>query len=149
MDEDLLELTDAEWSEIKQAAVELDLIHGGYFRVRTRSILFFCSPENAPEGWSLDFTDGSPELPRAVVGQVEVAGPSGEKHLLVRFRVSNWTAVRDVKTAFQRGDYRGRFQDYVQAQEEALRGRREDREWLLRQFTRLRTHASGALLESG
>lgn len=147
MDEDRLELTDGEWSEIKQAAVELDLVHGGYFRVRTRSILFFCSPENAPEGWSSEFPDGSPDLPRAVVGQVEVAGPSGEDHLVVQFRVSNWTAMRDVKAAFQRGEYRGRFQEYVQAQEDALRGRREDREWLRRQFNRLRTHANGSLLD--
>jgi len=65
----------------------------------------------------------------------------------VRLRVSNWAAVRAVKQAYDRGEFRGRFQEYVLAQEEALRGRPEDRAWLRRQVIRLRDHATGRLVD--
>lgn len=128
------------------AAAVLDLVHGGYFRAQATGIRFFASPENAPEGWSGEFPDGSPELPRALVGEAEVVGEASENEVIVRLRVSNWAAVRAVKQAFDRGDYRGRFQDFVLDQEAALRGRPEDRTWLREQFDRLRAHARGAII---
>lgn len=128
------------------SAAVLDLVHGGYFRARPTAILFFCSPENAPLGWLGEFPDGSPELPRALVGEVEVAGEVSENLICVRLVVSNWAAVRAVKQAFDRGDYQGRFQDFVLDQEAALRGRAEDRQWLRAQFERLRAHSRGALI---
>ena len=128
------------------AASELDLVHGGYFRARPSLIQFYGSPENAPDGWSDGFPDGSPDTPRALVGQAEAARGENEDEVVVRLTVSNWQAVRDVKRAFERGDYRGRFQEYVMAQESALRGRKADRRWLREQLERLRAHAGGALL---
>jgi len=127
-------------------AAVLDLVHGGYYRARPTAILFFCSPENAPEGWPGEYPDGSPDLPRALVGEVEVAGEVSEKLISVRLVVSNWAAVRAVKQAFDQGEYLGRFQEFVMAQEAALRGRSEDRLWLHAQFDRLRAHSRGALI---
>lgn len=128
------------------SAAVLDLVHGGYYRARPTAILFFCSPENAPEGWDGEFSDGSPGLPRAQVGQVEVVGEVTEDLISVRLVVSNWAAVRAVKQAFDRGEYRGRFQEFILDQEAALRGRTEDRQWLRQQFERLRAHSRGALI---
>jgi hypothetical protein len=143
---DQLVLPSEEWREMLASAAVLDLVHGGYYRARPTAILFFSSPENAPEGWPGEFPDGSPELPRALVGEVEVVGEAAENLVRVRLRVSNWAAVRAVKQAFDRGEYRGRFQDFVLDQESALRGRAEDRQWLRVQFDRLRAHSRGALI---
>jgi hypothetical protein len=129
------------------SAAVLDLVHGGYFRARPTGIQVYCSPENAPPAWPGAFPDGSPELPRALVGQAEVAGEASENLVIVRLVVSNWGAVRAVKQAFERGEYRGRFQDFVLDQEAALRGRPEDRQWLRAQVERLRTHSSGRLID--
>lgn len=144
---DLIELPSEEWREMLAAASVLDLVHGGYFRARSRSILFFCGPESAPADWSAGFPEGSPDLPRALVGQAEVVGPAEPNGVSVRLTVSNWNAVRDVKQAFDRGQFRGNFQDYVLAQESALRGRLEERRWLRAQWERLRTHTSGRLVD--
>jgi hypothetical protein len=135
-----------DWREMLASAAVLDLVHGGYYRARPTSIRFYASPENAPEGWTGGFAEGTPELPRALVGEAEVAGEASENEVIVRLRVSNWTAVRAVKQAFDRGEYRGRFQDFVLDQEAALRGRPEDRTWLRAEFERLRAHARGSLL---
>ena len=129
------------------SAAVLDLIHGGYFRARPSGIQVYCSPENAPVGWAGAFPDGSPEVPRALVGQAEVVGEASENLVIVRLVVSNWGAVRAVKQAFERGEYKGRFQQFVLDQEAALRGRPEDREWLHDQVVRLRTHSSGRLID--
>lgn len=145
---DLVTLSSEEWREMLASAAVLDLVHGGYYRARPTAILFFCSPENAPDGWPGEFTDGSPDLPRAQVGEVEVAGEVSENLLSVRLIVSNWAAVRAVKQAFDRGEYQGRFQQFVLDQEAALRGRSEDRLWLRAQFERLRSHSRGALISN-
>ena len=144
---DLVQLPDAEWRRMLSAAAELDLIRGGNYRARPQGILFYCTPENAPVSWEAGFADGSPDLPRGYVGQAEVEGPVGENELVVRLSVSNWTAMRAVKQAWERGEYRGRFEQYVADQETALRGRREDRRWLREQFRRLRAYAGGGLLD--
>jgi hypothetical protein len=143
---DLVRLSFEEWRDLLAAAVELDLVHGGFFRARGEGIQFFAGPEDAPAGWSAPFGEGSPELPRALVGEAEVLERDGENGVTVRLRVSNWSAARAVKEAYDRGEYRGRFQQYVMAQEAALRGRPEDRAWLRRQVERLRDHAAGMLV---
>ena len=143
---DLVTLTSEEWREMLATASVLDLVHGGYYRARPTTILFFCSPETAPNGWPGEYPDGSPDLPRALVGEVEVAGEVSENLISVRLVVSNWAAVRAVKQAFDRGEYRERFQEFVMDQEAALRGRAEDRLWLHAQFERLRAHSRGALI---
>ena len=144
---DLLTVSAEEWAAMLAAASELDLVHGGYFRAREAGILFYAAPDNAPEGWGGAFAEGSPEVPRALVGEAEVAGRDEENGVTVRLRVSNWAAVRAVKQAYDRGEFRGRFQEYVLAQEAALRGRPEDRAWLRRQVLRLRDHATGRLVD--
>lgn len=146
---DLIALPDGEWREMLAAASELDLVHGGYFRARPRAIFFYAGPDNAPAGWSGPFADGSPEAPRAAVGQAEVIGHKDPDGLTVRLTVSNWRAMRAVKEAYERGEYRGRFEQFVMDQETALRGREEDRAWLRVQFRRLQSHAAGSLVEEG
>jgi hypothetical protein len=141
-------LPSEEWREMLAAAAVLDLVHGGYFRAQPCSIRFYCGPENAPEGWSARFPDGSPDLPRALVGEAEGMPAEEENQILVRLIVSNWHAMRRVKAAYDRGEFRDGFQEYVLAQESALRGRPEERFWLRAQFDRLRAHATGAVLES-
>jgi hypothetical protein len=148
---DLVTLSPDEWQEVLAAAAELDLIPGGHFRARDSRLLFYGSPDNAPEGWTGPFNEGSPEMPRALVGEAEVAARDEENGVTVRLRVSNWGAVRGVKQAYDQGEFGcplgDRFQEYVMAQEAALRGRTEDRRWLKRQFARLRSHAAGKLVE--
>lgn len=146
---DLVTVSPEEWRDALAAAAELDLVHGGYFRARDSRIQFYCSPDNAPEGWSGSFGEGSPETPRALVGEAEVASRDEANGVTVRLRVSNWGAVRSVKQAYDQGEFRGRFHEYVMAQEAALRGRPEDRRWLRKQFARLRGHASGKLVKEG
>lgn len=131
---------------MRQAAAELDLVHGGYFRVRPRSVLFYCDPENAPAGWEAPFAEGTPEAPRALVGEAEVRESAGST-LEVCLVVSNWGAMKAVKRAYDRGEYRGRWSEFVMDQETAFRGREADREWLRERFARLRAHASGNVLE--
>jgi hypothetical protein len=142
---DLVRLPAEEWGEMLAAAAVLDLVHGGYFRARPTGVLFYCSPENQPEGWAQGFPDGSPEMPRALAGEAEVEETEAGE-VTVRLTVSNWAAVRAVKQAYDRGEFRDRFQEYVMAQEAALRGRSEDRAWLREQFRRLRVHAAGTLV---
>jgi hypothetical protein len=143
---DQLTLPAEDWRSMLAAASELDLVHGGYFRARPAEIQFFAGPDNAPEGWNEKFTDGSPDVPRALVGRAEAAFGEDLDHPVIRLVVSNWSAMRAVKQAYDRGEYRGRFQDYVLAQEGALRGRAEDRAWLCEQFHRLLAHANGKLV---
>lgn len=146
---DLIRLPAGEWQEMLSAAAELDLIRGGYYRARAAGILFYCSPDNAPERWNGGFPEGSPDLPRAYVGEAEVREWEGPDQLVVRLLVSNWGAVRDVKQAYDQGEYRGRFQEFVRDQEAALRGRQEDRAWLRLRFKRLQEHARGSLIADG
>lgn len=135
-----------EWRELRETARELDLIHAGYFRLRPGSIAVFCGPDNHPDGWDLPFTDGSPDLPRQYVGEFEAQPGDVDGDVTLRLVVANWAAVRAVKSAYDQGLYRGRFGDFVRDQEEALRGRSEDRAWLWQQFELLRRHTQGALL---
>jgi hypothetical protein len=146
---DLVTLPSEEWRDMLAAAAVLDLVHGGYYRARPLAVLFYCGPDNAPEVWDSEFPDGSPEVPRSLVGQAEVAGPAGENEVTVQLTVTNWRAARAVKQAYERGEFRDRFQEYILAQEAALRGRPEHRAWLHRQFQRLRTHANGAVVGGG
>lgn len=127
------------------AAAVLDLVHGGYFRARPTAIQFYAGPENAPEDWLGEFPDEEP--PRVLVGEAEVDAAAQANEITVRLTVSNWAAVRSVKLAWERGEYRDRFERYVLDQEAALRGRPEDRAWLRAQFQRLRRHALGALID--
>jgi hypothetical protein len=143
---DLISIPREEWQEALQSASELDLVHGGYFRVRPSGLLFYCGPDNAPPGWDGPYNDGSPELPRALVGEAEVHGAGGANQVVVRLLVSNWPAMRTVKDAYERGEFRGRYSEFLVAQERAFRGRPEDREWLRAQFSKLRAHAAGALI---
>jgi hypothetical protein len=143
---DLVALTYEEWEGALDAAAELDLVHGGLFRARGPSVLVFCSPDNAPDRWSYGFPDGSPDLPRALVGQVEVEDAARENEVVVRLTVSNWGAAREVKAAHERGEYGERFGEFVLDQEAALRGTPAERSWLRRQFERLRAHSAGRLL---
>ena len=144
---DLVTLSGEEWDRIREAARELDLIRGGYFRVRPDAILFYCGPDNAPAGWSGPFPDGSPELPRAALGEAEVLDREGGTTYTIRLIVSDWAAARRVKDASDRGDYRDRYGQFVRDQESALRGRDEDRQWLRSQFELLRRHARGHLID--
>lgn len=141
---DLLTLAPEEWGAMRSAAAELDLVRGGYFRLRGESIFFYCDPDNAPEGWSGEFVD---DPPRALVGEAEVNGANSAGDLEVQLLVSNWDAMREVKQAYDRGDYKGRYFEFLAAQEAAFRGREQDREWLRRQFRRLQSHAAGSLLD--
>ncbi len=143
---DSITMSSEDWSAVQAAAAELDLIHGGYYRVRTNAIAFYCSPENHPEGWSEPYNDGTPEAPRQCVGEAE-ATDEGAAAVRVRFVVTNWAGLLTIKLAYDRGAYRDRFTEYVRDQENAIRGRREDRAWIRAQFDRLRTHVSGALVE--
>lgn len=131
---------------MRHAAAELDLVRGGYFRARPQSILFYCDPENAPEGWSGPFGEGSPEAPRALIGEAEAEGLDAENQRVVRLVVSNWRAMRGVKDAYDRGEYQGRWTQFLLDQESAFRGRPEEREWLRGRFERLRIHAAGQIL---
>lgn len=131
---------------MRAAASGLDLIHGGYFRARPASILFYAGPDNAPAGWPYGFPDGAPEAARARVGEAEVVGPEGPNELTVRLTVSNWAALRAVNAA-DPGDHPGSYRERVMAQEAAFRGRTEDRAWLREQFRKLRAHAAGKLVE--
>lgn len=142
---DLETLPAEEWREILASAAELDLVHGGYFRVRPGSLQFFAGPENAPHDWPEPFPDEEPA--RVLVGEAEVQVSDRENEVTVRLAVSNWAAVRGVKQRFQRGEYRDRFAEYVRDQESALRGRPADRQWLREQFRRLRRFACGSLVE--
>jgi hypothetical protein len=144
---DTLAVSAAEWRAVRAAAAELDLVHGGYFRLRTAAVAFYCSPENHPAGWDLPFTDGCPETPRQFVGEVEVVTWSESDQVRLRIAVANWAGVQAIKRDYDRGRYQGRFQEYIRDQEEAFRGRSEDREWLRAQFHRLHRHALGALLD--
>ncbi len=143
---DLVTLSSGEWRVLLQAAAELDLVHGGYYRSRPGAVLFFAGPDNSPVGWSRDYPDGSPHLPRAAVGQADLYGFEGTETVTVRLSVSNWGAMRAVKQAYDRGEYRGRFEQFLRDQEAALRGRPEDRRWVREQFHRLRAYAHGTLI---
>lgn len=144
---DLYRLPTETWKGMREAAVELDLVHGGYFRSRPNAVLFYCDPDTAPDGWTFGFADGSPEMPRALVGTAETSERPDKGEVAVRLTISNWAAVRSVKEAYDRGEFRGRFQEYVLAQEGALRGRPEDRAWLRGQFLKLQAHAAGLLVD--
>jgi hypothetical protein len=145
---DLIELPGEEWREILASASVLDLVHGGYTRARQREVLFYCGPDNAPEGWSGGYPEGSPEHPRAAVGAAEVVHyEEANDQFTIRLTVSNWSAARDVNRAFARGEYGERFQDFVLDQEAALRGGPAERRWLREQFQRLRRHSAGGLLD--
>jgi hypothetical protein len=143
---DLVTLSLEEWQSMLEAAAELDLVRGGYFRARPSSILFFCDADNAPMGWEGAYGEGTPEAPRALVGEAEVHASAG-KDVEVRLVVSNWGAMKSVKQAYDRGAYRGRWTEFLVDQESAFRGRNEDREWLRRRFERLRAHGRGGLVE--
>jgi len=143
---DLITLPSEEWREMLASAAVLDLVHGGYYRAQPRSIRFYASPDNAPDDWAGGWPDGSPGLARALVGDAELVEEASESDVLIRLRVSNWAAVRSVKLAFDRGEYSGRFQEFVLAQETALRGRPQDRAWLRSEFRRLRSHTRGTLI---
>jgi hypothetical protein len=143
---DQLVLSSEEWREMLASAAVLDLVYGGYYRAQPRSIRFYAGPDNAPEEWAGGWPDGSPGLARALVGEAELLEEASEDDVVIRLRVSNWAAVRDVKLAFDRGEYRGRFEAFVMAQEAALRGRCQDRAWLRREFHRLRSHSRGTLI---
>lgn len=143
---DELVLLPDEWRAIRDAAAELDLIYGGYFRLRPAAIGFYCSPDNHPDGWDVPYTDGSEELPRELVGEAEVATWVEGEPVRLRLAVRNWSGVRAIQKDYDRGRYQGRFPEYVRDQERALRGREEDRDWLRSQFDRLQRHAVGALL---
>jgi hypothetical protein len=124
-------VTPDEWQEALGAAAELDLVHGGYFRVRPTGIQVFAGPDNAPPGWEHGFQDGSPELPRALVGEITVADWEAEDRVTLRLEVTNWAAVRSS----------------LPDAGAALRGRPEDRDWLFAQWERLRSHSRGSLVE--
>jgi len=145
---DLITLQGEEWRELLASAAVLDVVHGGYFRARRDAILFFCGPENAPEGWGGGFPEGSPGIPRATVGAAEVVHyEEANDKFTVRLSVSNWAAARDVIRAQERGEYGERHEEFVLAQEAALRGGDPERGWLRRQFERLRRHSDGGLLK--
>lgn len=146
---DLVTLPLDEWSEMRSAAAELDLVRGGYFRARPGGIQFFCDPENAPEGWTGKFAEGTPEAPRALVGEAEAVGLQGEDEIVVRLLVSNWNAMRTVKDAYDRGEYRGRWTQFQVDQESAFRGNPQERAWLRARFQRLRQHSTGHVLGLG
>ncbi len=154
---DLVRMPAEEWRTLLRTAAELDLVHGGYYRPRPGEIWCYAGPDNAPPEWKGAFTDGSPDLPRALCGtltavnapalvDLETAGEERVREVVVRLQVSNWAAAQAVKKAYDGGEYRGRFQEFILAQESALRGRREDRDWLRTQFRRLRSHAQGSLV---
>jgi hypothetical protein len=137
---DQIKLPAPEWREMRVAAAELDLVHGGAYRVRPTSIAFYCSPENHPEGWELPYTDGAPGAPRQFVGQAElVTDDEVSDTVEVRLAVANWSALL---AARQHPSSPGE-EEALQA---AFRGRREDQAWLRREFARLRAHASGGLV---
>lgn len=146
---DLVTLPLDEWAEMRRAAAELDLVRGGYFRARPQGVLFYCDPANAPEGWTGGFAEGTPEAPRALVGEAEAVGLEGDDHIVLRLLVSNWQAMRSVKEAYDRGEYRGRWAQFHLDQESAFRGNPEEREWLRTRFERLRQYAAGLLLSPG
>jgi hypothetical protein len=85
-------------------------------------------------------------VPREYVGQAEVVTRDDEGRVRLRVSVANWAGAQAVQRAYDRGQYRGRFPDYVRDQERALQGRPEDHRWLLEQLARLRRHAAGALV---
>ena len=147
-DPDILTLHYEEWRELLAAASVLDLIHGGYFRARIREIEFYCGPENAPPGWRSGFGEGTPESARAAVGVAELVRPIGTEGVEIRLRVANWSALREIHSARSRGEYRDRPEQLSRDEEEALRGRPEEWEWLRRRFRTLREHAAGSLLGS-
>jgi len=138
---DRVYLAAGEWEELLAAAVELDLVRGGYYRAREGVILCYCGPDDPPEGWTHGFAGGSPDLPRALVGQAEVEPGAAPNRTAVRLEVANWAAARAVPRAEGSG-----FPQYVLAQEQALRGTEAERRWLRRAFDRLRHHARGSLL---
>jgi hypothetical protein len=144
---DTLTLHYDEWRDLLAAASVLDLMHGGYFRARTREIEFYCGPENAPPGWRFGFAGSNPEQARAAVGVAELLRPLGADGVEIRLRVANWNALREVHSARSRGEYQDRPEELARDEEEALRGRPEEWEWLRRQFRKLREHAAGSLLE--
>src|SRR5205823_5379826 len=131
---------------IRSAAAELDLIHGGYYRLRPGAIAFYCSPENHPLGWDLPYRDGTPEAPRQLVGEVDAEEDEGGQVSLA-VRVANWIAAQAVQRDYDAGRYRDRYPDYVRDQERALHGRPEDAHWIEAQLDRLRRHAAGELIE--
>lgn len=122
---DVLLLEADEWAAVLDSAATLDLVRGGYYRARGGRILLYCDPENAPAGWQWGFADGSPELPRALVGVAEAAEPGPV--VQVTLRVENWAALRAGGT-------------------ESLAGGPAEREWLRRRFALLRAHAAGTLV---
>src|SRR4051812_20196525 len=120
---DTLIVSALEWRAIRGAAAELDLIHGGYFRLRPAAVAFYCSPENHPAGWDLPYTDGSPEMPREFVGEVEVVTWCESDQVRPRIAVANWAGVQAIKREYDRGRYQNRFHQYIRDQEAAFRGR--------------------------
>lgn len=147
---DIFTVPGQEWREMLATASVLDLVHGGYYRARRDAVLFFCGPENAPASWQHGFPEGSPETPRAAVGSAEVVHYEEENdQFTLRLTVSNWGAAREVSHAWERGEYRDRYQEFVLDQEAALRGGDAERAWLREQFARLRRHAGGDLIRDG
>lgn len=130
---ELLELDDAVWSSLLDAAAELDLVHGGLYRSRPGEILFYASPGCAPAGWSGDFRSGTDGQPCELLGRAEVWERISDRKLLIRLQGSDWQAAR-------------RAGDDPLRQEAALRGDAELKRWLRKQWDRLREHAEGRLI---
>jgi hypothetical protein len=135
-----------EWRDLLAAASVLDLIHGGYFRARPREIEFYCGPENAPSGWRPGSAEDEGPETRVTVGVAELVGPIGADGVEIRLRVTNWSALRELRAALARGAYLNRPEQFTRDEEAALRGRPEEWDWLRLQFRKLRDHAAGSIL---
>ena len=55
---------------MKRIAHQFDINAGGYCDTRMGTINFWCGPDDKPEGWEADITEGALDFPRAYVGCV-------------------------------------------------------------------------------
>jgi hypothetical protein len=125
----------AEWAELLHHSYSLDLNKGSYYDGRLGCINFWCGPENKPSNWPGRIVKKRLKYPRAYVGAVHGRRlPSGRWRLHLDVKAYDRTERENVEFGSPRW-------------EELIRGTREDRAWVLKQFRLLRQHV--ALMRRG
>jgi hypothetical protein len=123
-----------EWFDLRKYAYELDVNKGAYYDARIGAVNFWCGPDNKPHDWPAKrIKKLALKYPRDYVGAFFADGLKRGKitlHFSVHAR-SRADGHEFMSPAYKR----------------LLKGTKEDREWILRQFKLLREHVS--LMQKG